>query len=181
MNSGVIATRYVRAIERYARKADRSELLYEELDRLTAGFEQAPGIGKTLCDPTLPLTEKHTAVCRMAGDTVSREFSRIIDLVLRNGRAAYLHTIARLFCNRYRRAAGICRLRLTTARTLPPEQTERIRTFAKTRLRAESIEFRTDIRPELLGGFRLETDDLLFDATVAGRLAKIERTLQSLN
>ena len=51
MNSGVIAARYVRAIERYARKADRSELLYKELDRLATGFEQVPGIGKTLCDP----------------------------------------------------------------------------------------------------------------------------------
>lgn len=181
MDSGSIATRYARAIHRYALRQNCAKRLYKELDRLAAVFERSPALGEFLADPRFAAAVKYTRLCDSVGGGVSCEFSRVVHLVLQNRRTENLYTIARLYCDGYRREHGICRLRLTTAHVPSSTETERIRTFAGERFDAPQVELIAEVRPELLGGFRLETDEWLLDASVARRLELIGRKLESSN
>lgn len=179
MDSGSIATRYARAIRRYGLRHNRAERIYAELDRLATVFERTPALKVFLADPRYATADKYTRLCDLVGSDVSCEFNRIIGLILQNRRTEALYTIARLYCDGYRREHGICRLRLTVAHVPSSDETKRIRAFAVERFDASQVEFVTEVRPELLGGFRLETVECLLDASVARRLNIIARKLES--
>ena len=99
---------------------------------------------------------------------------RFVDLVLAHHRERWLGEMALGYVRLYRKSRGLVRVRLTT--TTQPEEAllARLKSIVEERTGgvAEVVQYTS---PNIEGGFVLQVDDLLLDASLKGQLEKIRR------
>ena len=148
MNTGIISSRYATALLRYTQETGGGERVCAQVQRLLEHPEQRPG-------PLEP------------------ELERFVRLLVKNGRLEDVRFIFRSFISMYYRSRGIRVARLTTVGPAP-ELEQKLRTMLEKQLGGEvRIESVTD--PALIGGFTLEVDDYLLDASVRRQIERIRR------
>lgn len=106
-------------------------------------------------------------------DELTMAFLRIL---VTKGREAYLPEIADEFIRQYKKLKHISTVRLTTATALSDDAIKAI----KDKLLAsgqteENIELEVEVDPELLGGFIVEFDDKIYDASALHKLDKLKK------
>ena len=160
MNIGHIAHRYAKALLAFARERNALDVVHTEV--------------LTLMD-VLDEEEKIPSCVK----SLSEEMHRFLQLVISNGRVAYLPFIFQSFINQYNRMAGITTATLTSATTTDDLQ-QKILDILQ-RAGYTKVDFATEVNPELLGGFVLRIDDLRLDATLATQLKNIRAELDDKN
>ena len=102
-------------------------------------------------------------------------------IIIRKGREYYLPEIAAEFEKQYKVKKGISEVTIKTATKLTASELERIKSkLLESSITAESIEFVTVVDPELIGGFVVQIEDYLYDASVARKLNELRKEF-SLN
>ncbi|MBR1927184.1 MAG: F0F1 ATP synthase subunit delta [Bacteroidales bacterium] len=103
---------------------------------------------------------------------ISPELRRFLELLVRNGRIGDIALILRSFEDQYYQSRGITRGRLL----LPSEPDSAVRDF-EARLRSlieaklgKTLQLTTEVDESLIGGFVLEIEDKLLDASVSRQL-----------
>ena len=96
--------------------------------------------------------------------------------MLRKGREGYLPDIAKEFLVQYNALKKISTVKLTTAAPVTEASLAAIKTQLQgSNKTASNIEIETAVNPELIGGFVIEFDDKLYDASVAHKLAQLKK------
>ena len=111
-----------------------------------------------------------------AGGNVSEITVRLIDLVLNEGRENMVQFIANSYITLYRQQKNIIRGRLTTAVAVSDAMEQKMRQMVEKRTNG-TVEFTTDVDPEILGGFILEYDTYRMDTSVKSQLSNILKQL----
>lgn len=107
------------------------------------------------------------------------ELEKLIKLLVKEGRLAYIKFILADFIALYNEAHHIVRVRITSAQQLQGAE-NKIREYLSENFGSE-IEFSKKVDPELIGGFVLEVKDKVLDSSVKTALDKIGRRLDELN
>ena len=107
------------------------------------------------------------------------EIQQLVVLLRKNGRLPYVKYILRDFVEQYYRQEGIVRARLISA--IPAPELENKLRQALGRAIGERMLFTTKVDPNLIGGFVLEVDDKVLDASARSRIERIRRQLDELN
>ncbi len=180
MNSGTISMRYVRALFSYTLEKKVEDTVFAEMKNLSESFAKAPELRAALDNPVLSAKGKLDLIKAAAGGKVSDAFVRFIELVLRQRRENHLQTISLLYLEAYRKHKNITVGRLITAFPIDDATTEKIKQLVQ-RSKTGTIEFVTEIDPEIAGGFVLYIDSLRLDASVTSQLRRIKDELLSKN
>jgi len=102
----------------------------------------------------------------------------MIDLVVKNGREAYIPAIARVFIHDTKEYNGITETLLTTAvkvdTGIKKQVTDMIADLFKT-----NVDLKENIDVSIIGGFILKIEDNYIDASVRNKLRKIRKELNS--
>ena len=146
MDAGVIARRYATTLLKYVTETGHGEQVYAQVKALLDDPDRAP---KPLC-----------------GDLV-----RFSALLVKNGRMPEVKRILHCFLKLYEERNGIHLARLKTAVDSPALQA-RIQEILRDRIGGRVV-FETEVDPSLIGGFVLEVDDRLMDASVSRQLEDI--------
>ena len=80
--------------------------------------------------------------------------------------------IANSFVTLYRKHNNLISAKLTTATTLDSQTEAKLRRLVESKTNG-TVEFKTDVKPELIGGFVLEYDTYRMDASVKSQLNTI--------
>ncbi|MBR3290776.1 MAG: F0F1 ATP synthase subunit delta [Bacteroidales bacterium] len=160
MDAGLIATRYARALLLYAREERTEAPVYEDAQKLLDALQDQRSL--TSCIEGLSQTLRH-----------------FVALVIRNKRVEYLPAILHNFRVLYRLDHGITRAWLTTA-TEDPELAGKLTTLMKLQ-GFTRIDFRTEVNPDLIGGFILQIEDKRLDASIASQLRTIRKEWEEKN
>ncbi len=160
MDAGLIATRYARALLLYAREERTEAPVYEDAQKLLDALQDQRSL--TSCIEGLSQTLRH-----------------FVALVIRNKRVEYLPAILHNFRVLYRQDHGITRAWLTTA-TEDPELAGKLTTLMKLQ-GFTRIDFRTEVNPDLIGGFILQIEDKRLDASIASQLRTIRKEWEEKN
>ena len=156
MNTGMIPSRYAKALYEYAGEKSATERVYGEMQRLAGSFAAEPALRRALDNPVLTPEQKSGLVYNAAGGDPSDELKRFVELVLSHKRMQLLHRMALDYMALYRRAHNISTGELQTAVAVD-----------------ETTELRTLVRPDILGGFIFEMNSMRLDASVATQLREI--------
>ena len=114
-----------------------------------------------------------------AGVKVSDLYRRFVGLVLRHKRENCLPLITYIYIHLYRREKKITRVVFSSAVPVN-EATQRHLVERLTQETGNTIEFTGEIKPELIGGFRLQMGNYRLDASYASQLRDIrERLLEN--
>ncbi|HXP92743.1 MAG TPA: ATP synthase F1 subunit delta, partial [Candidatus Binatia bacterium] len=97
-------------------------------------------------------------------------------LLIRKRRERYLRDIARLYGEMEVEASGREPLEIVTARELPPAEVDAL-VERLSKLYNKRFVVKQSVDPALIGGLRLTMGDQHIDASVAGRLNELARSL----
>ena len=148
MNTGIIASRYATALLRYTEETGGGERVCAQVRQLLRHPGERPG-------------------------KLEPELERLTRLLVKNGRLEDVRFIFRSFIAMYYRSRGSRVARLTTA-VPSPELEQKLRTVLEKQFGGDVL-IASDVNPDLLGGFTLEVDDYLLDASVRRQIETIRR------
>ena len=148
MNTGAVTKRYAVALLRLTLESGRGEQVCAQVREMLRDAYSIPS-------------------------TLEPDLERFVGLLVKNGRQEYLRRIFRTFVDLYCGSAGLRHVILTTAAPAP-ELEKRLCTELQQRLGCR-IMLETEVDPELIGGYRVEVDGKMLDATVRRQLQVLRR------
>lgn len=176
MDIGVISVRYARALLKCSVESKVEDQVYQEMQTLAESYIAVPELRRTIDNPMVGRDKKAEVLQAAAGGNVSEITVRLIDLVLNEGRENMVQFIANSYITLYRQQKNIIRGRLTTAVAVSDAMEQKMRQMVEKRTNG-TVEFTTDVDPEILGGFILEYDTYRMDTSVKSQLSNILKQL----
>ena len=99
-----------------------------------------------------------------------------LNILISKNREVYLPEIADEFISQYRRIKHISKVKLTTASKLSDKAFEAIKKrLIESSVTDENVEITTKVDPDLVGGFILEFDDKIYNASIRHKLDQLKK------
>lgn len=98
-------------------------------------------------------------------------------LVLKEDRESFVQFMANSYVTLYRKQKNIIRGKLTTAVAVSPETEKKMRQMVENKTKG-TVEFETEVNPDIIGGFILEYDTYRLDASVQSQLRNVLHQLR---
>lgn len=173
MDIGIISVRYARALLKSAVDAKLDEQVYREMQLLAKSFAEVPQLRHTIDNPMLAKEKKESLLLTaIGGDGASKLSKAFVELVLREDRENMMLFMANSYVTLYRQQKNIIRGKLTTAVAVAPETEQKMQQMVESKTKG-TVEFETEVNPDIIGGFILEYDTYRMDASVKSKLNNI--------
>ena len=173
MNNGKISIRYAKALLSSAKEAKVEENVYSEMITLESAFAQIDLLKQAMANPTLTKEEKIKLIKTIFGNKASKLTQGFISLVIENGREDYFLRIALSFQELYRKDKNIVVTHLTTAIEADENIKSQIIKSVEQQQENSKVELRTQVNPEIIGGYILDVDGKRLDASIIRQLSKL--------
>ena len=177
MDLGVVSVRYARALLKSAVAAKLDTQVYADMQMLAASYINVPQLRFTIDNPMLGKAQKQQLLETASGIKPCQLTKRFLELVLTEGRENALQLMANSYVTLYRQQKNITRGRLITAAAVLPETDAKMKQMVETKTQG-TVEFETEVNPDLIGGFVLEYDTYRMDASVKTKLNSILNQLR---
>jgi len=173
MDIGVISVRYARALLKSATEAKIDAQVYHDMQFLAKSYIDVPALRQTIDNPMLDKEKKQMLLYTAIGGEQAAELSKaFVALVLKEGRENMIQFMANSYVTLYRQQKNIILGRLTTATRVSAAMEQKMRTVVEAKTKG-TVEFETQVDPDIIGGFVLEYDTYRMDASVKYRLNSI--------
>lgn len=173
MDLGVISIRYARALLKSAVQQQNEEKVYADMMTLSQAYVDVPQLRKTIGNPMLSAEDKKKVLLTACGGEKATTLTdKFISLVLQERREEVLQFIASSYITLYRKQKNITHGKLITASAVSPTTEQKLRDMVVQRTKG-TVEFLTEVDPEIIGGFILEYDTYRMDASVRKQLAAV--------
>jgi len=176
MDIGVISVRYARALLKSATEQKLDETVYLEMQLMAKSYVDVPQLRHTIDNPMLSKDKKEMLLLTAVGGQPTELTKAFIQLVLREGREPVMQFIANSYVTLYRQQKNVIRGRLITAARVSPETEQKMRQMVESKTNG-TVEFETEVNPDIIGGFILEYDTYRMDASVKAKLNNILNNL----
>ena len=177
MDIGVISVRYARALLKSATDAKIEADVYKEMQTLAKSYTEVPQLRQTIDNPMLSKDTKQTLLLTAVGEKPCELTKAFISLVLKEDRENVMQFIANSYVTLYRQQKNVIRGRLITAAAVSPAAEQKMRQMVESKTNG-TVEFETEVNPDIIGGFILEYDTYRMDASVKSKLNSILQTLK---
>lgn len=177
MAIGVISVRYARALLKCAMELNLEDKVYQEMITLADQYNRVPELRSTIDNPMLEKNKKQALLQAACGKNLSELTARFIQLVLQEGRENVIQMMATSYITLYRKQNNIISGRLITATTVTSEVEQKMKQMVQRKSQG-TVEFQTEVDPDIIGGFILEYDSYRMDASVQTKLHNILKELK---
>ena len=178
MDIGIISVRYARALLKSAIDVKLDKQVYQEMQLLANCFIEVPELRQTIDNPMLDKEKKEMLLLTsVGGDKASALAKAFVALVLREDRENMIQFMANSYVTLYRQQKNIIRGKLTTAVAVAPDTEQKMRQMVESKTKG-TVEFETEVNPDIIGGFILEYDTYRMDASVKSQLNSILNSLR---
>ena len=174
MNVGVISSRYAKALLEYAVEQGAEDEVYACVLQLMHTLREVRDFSILLRAPLLTSRERVELICSAVAP--SEVFRRFATLVVREEREELLLFISNAYITLYRKAKGVCAVKLVTAVPVTDAFKENLEKLLKAKP-CNAVEIENVVDEAIIGGFLLETDSQRLDASVKGQMERIKKLL----
>ncbi|HEY4154102.1 MAG TPA: ATP synthase F1 subunit delta [Puia sp.] len=174
-----IAGRYAKSLIDLAVEKDQLEAVYQDMVYLQNLNQASPEFVRILKSPVIKGDKKEKILEALTKDkmgNISQSFNR---LLVKKGREAYIPEIVSAFIQQYKDYKGIHIVSLTTAVPLTEESRSAIVNRINESAQLKEVELRTKVDPDIIGGFIIEVDGRLMDASILYDLNTIKKQFES--
>ena len=180
MNIGIIASRYGKALLKYAQETGGGEQVYSQACILVRIMDKLPQMTQYITDESDVTFEKKVALLSSAlGTDVSPDLQRFLKIVSDNGRVELFPRMLHSFIEQYRSANNV-KVGCVVTATEVPGLSARLEGLFQERTGGQ-VQLEEKVEPDIIGGFVFELDGIRLDASVEGHLARIRRQLVEKN
>lgn len=175
MQNPRLAGRYAKSLIDLAVERNELEKVYGDMQYLHAVCKASREFVGVLKSPVIPTEKKGITIEAVTNGKISEMTARFNQLLINKHRAFFLPEIVEAFIDQYNAIKGIHRMKLTTAEPISDELKEAIVNKIKSSSGIQHIELQTVVKDELIGGFVLEFNNNLVDASIQRDLRDIRK------
>lgn len=180
MDQGLIPGRYAKALYLVAKEKGDSEKLYQMMRKLSDAFAAEPKLNETMTNPFVADSDKTGLIfsaCDAGCDNAL--LADFVKLLEKNHRMAMVREIASAYQKIYREDNNIYRVKVTSAAPMQPDVEDRLKKLILAHLKGATMEYQSDVDPDLIGGFVVNIDNQRLDASVNNQLKQLRLNLLS--
>ena len=191
MNTGIIASRYATALLKLVDETSSSagsgqssgEVVVAQARAILNALKNLPDLRRTITDPSVPSDKKRSLLETVVSETIAPELRKFFNLLIRNGRIGDIALALKSFEDQYYESRGIIRGKLTLS-SPPDSAAKKLEDGLKNLIEkktGKTLLLTTDVDESLIGGFVLEVEDRLLDASVSRQLEIIKNQFVEKN
>ncbi|MEO6454676.1 MAG: ATP synthase F1 subunit delta [Ginsengibacter sp.] len=178
MNNPRLAIRYAKSLIDQAKEKDQLTEVYDDMRFLQNTCDNNPGFVALLDSPIMDEHKKNKIIEAVTTGRVSGLTTNFIKLLASKNRESNLPEIISAYIDQYNKLKGIHKAKLTTATQLSNELKDSFINKIKTSNNISIIELETVVDEKLIGGFVLEMDGKLLDASILRDLNDVRKQFQ---
>ena len=172
------------AARRYAEAAFEVALRDDELDgwrddlALAADMLGRPEVEPVIDSPAIPTAQRLAAVDKLLGGRIRPGALRLVSLLVERGRVRELTRVSEQYQRQLNAHRGVVVATVTSAAPLTDDESAAVRAQVEA-MAGSTVELRTAVDPNLLGGVTVQIGDRLVDASIRGRLERLRDQLNT--
>ena len=170
-----LATRYAKSLIDLSTEKGQLGKVYEDMLYLQAVCKGSREFVNLLRSPVVKADKKESVLTAITTGKIGELTAAFNKLLVTKGRESDLPEIVNAFIDQYNTLMGIHKVKLTTAVPVSKEIKNNIINKVKANSGLESVELETKVDESLIGGFVLEFNNNLVDASVLRDLKDIKK------
>ncbi len=179
MSNARLAGRYAKSLLGLAQEQSQLEVVYADMKYIQAVCNASSEFVNLLRSPIINADQKNSIINSVTKDKVSVLTNSFTVLLVKKGRERDLPEMATAFIEQYNELKGIHQVTLTTAVEVGAELKKSIEDKVKAETKFATVELTTKTDDALIGGFVLEFNNNLVDASIARDLRDIKKQFLS--
>jgi|SRR6185312_11393297 len=174
-----LAGRYAKSLLDLAVEKDQLEPVFQDMTVMNSLIKASPEFERVLKSPVIKGDKKEKIIAALTKDRQGVISSSFIRLLIKKGREFYLPEIITAFIKQYKDYKGIHIVSLTTAIPLTDDVKSVIVDKISESAHLKQVELKTRVNPDIIGGFIIEVDGRLIDASILYDLNAIKKQFES--
>lgn len=170
-----LAGRYAKSLVDLAIERDQLQVVHDDMQYLGAIMKQSRKFLTLLQSPVVSSERKSKILDALTTNKISDLTKTFTHLLISKNREFYLPEIVKAYIEQYNVIKGIHKVKLTTALEVSDEVKNSIVNKIKADTNVNNIEIETLVKPELIGGFVLEFNNNLVDASIQRDLRDVKK------
>jgi F-type H+-transporting ATPase subunit delta len=169
-----LAGRYAKSLIDLSVERNQLEVVYKDMQYLQAVCKSSREFVSLLKSPVIPIDKKSRALTAVTTGKISDLTAAFNQLLVNKNREFYLPEIVDAFIDQYNAIKGIHRVKLTTATAVSDDVKNAIINKIKSQTTLKNIELESEVKSDLIGGFVLEYNNNLYDASIQRELRDLK-------
>lgn len=179
MNNPRLAGRYAKSLLDLAVEKNLLEAVYADMRMVQSVCHSNPDFVALLKSPIIHSDKKEKIIESVIAGRVNQLTTLFIQLLLRKTRESNLPEITSAFIDQYNKLKGIHRVKVTTAVPISEDVKQVFVNKVKAVTNVQHIELEAVVKDKLIGGFTLEMDGNLVDASILRDLNDVKKQFKS--
>ena len=173
-----IASRYAKSLIDLAKDQGKLDRVLEDVQSFQKVAQNRDFL-LMLRSPVVKADTKEKVFNQLFSGRYDEMTMAFLQILLRKGREAHLAEIAKEYIEQYKVIKHISTVKLVTAVKLSEEAVKAIHAkLLASNTTDHNVELVTEVDPDLIGGFVIEFDDRLYDASVAHKLDLMKKNFK---
>lgn len=178
MSEFKVASRYAKSLIDLSQEQGVLETVKQDMEQFIEVLRVNKELQAVLKNPIMKQDKKKNILDALFEKKIHPSITAFFHIMVRKGRAGILYPTAKEFIREYNEVKGIVNATVVSAVALSPQNLEALKTVIKGEIHAEVI-LHNEVNPSLIGGFVVTVGDRQIDASIAGKLHKLERHFES--
>jgi F-type H+-transporting ATPase subunit delta len=179
MQNPRLAGRYAKSLVGLAQELNQLDEVYADMKYLQDLCRKSKDFNNLLKSPVINGEIKEKIVTQVIGKNVGSLTASFIHLLVKKSREINLPEIAFAVVEQYNEIKGIHRVKLTTAAPASDELKAVFITKVKAEASLQNVELETEVKESIIGGFQLEYNGNLIDASISRDLKDIQKQFEN--
>ncbi len=175
MRNPRLAERYAKSLIDLSSEMKELDATHDDMILLQSICNKSREFVLMLDSPIINADKKYKIIIAVTGGDISNLTQTFIKLIASKNREANLPQIISSFVDQFNKIRGIHRVRLTTATPVSEAIKDSFIQKIKSSSNIEKIELETKVNENLIGGFMLEMDGKLIDASILRDLNDVKK------
>jgi len=175
MQNPRLAQRYAKSLIDLSQEMELVDPVHDDIMLLNAIGNQSREFVLMLKSPIISADKKNKIINAVTANKISNLTQTFIKLLCSKNRESILPEIISSFIEQYNTLKGIHKVRLTTATPITEEMKKSFIRKIESAASIKNIELETSVNDKLIGGFVLEMDGRLIDASILRDLNDVKK------
>lgn len=174
-----LAARYAKSLIDLAVESNQLEAVYADLVFLQSAIKQSRELVSLLRSPIITSDKKNKILEAVTNGRVGNLTAAFNKLLVQKGRENVLPEIVEAAIDQYNKLKGIYKVKLTTAQPISSDLEQSIVKKVESEAGLKNIQLETVVDDSLIGGFVLEFNNNLVDASILRDLKDIQKQFRN--
>jgi len=171
-----VAARYAKSLLDLAVELDKLEKIKSDMEGLHALSKQNKDFTAFLKSPVIQLSKKRTILEKLFSGKLDDLTLKFMLILAGKQREGILTDVISAFLDQYRKLKHISVIKIISAVPLPPQQVDQLkRKLESSTVGFENAEVTTVVDPKLMGGYILEVEGNVYDASIRHQLDSLKK------